>query len=298
MGCTFSGSRSRGSLYRVEAESSDQTVPTPVFSWDRADRSDAKDFVYKNLTGQSKVKPPGSIQGQQFIIDSCENCSIYLFDNSASVNIDDCNNCCIFVGPVDGSLFVRDCRNCTIITVCRQFRTRDCCDCRCMLACGTKPIIEASSGIQFGCFDVGYQALTAQLETIGLSRFQNFWSDVYDFTPGTGHWDFLPLESSGLNLLEPVSGEAAEHLTKDVAESVILLRTTRAKLDQHTVDQLKANSGLRSEIWDLFQTEEHIALEFQGGECDAVETLAKEAGACATSRNPAEALPLRFAGLS
>lgn len=44
--------------------------------------------------------------------------------------------------------------------------------------------------------------------------------------------------------------------------------------------------------------EEHIALEFQGGECDAVETLAKEAGACATSRNPAEALPLRFAGLS
>ncbi len=29
-----------------------------------------------------------------------------------------------------------------------------------MLACGTKPIIEASSGIQFGCFDVGYQALT------------------------------------------------------------------------------------------------------------------------------------------
>ncbi len=29
-----------------------------------------------------------------------------------------------------------------------------------MLACGTKPIIEASSGIQFGCFDVGYQGLT------------------------------------------------------------------------------------------------------------------------------------------
>lgn len=29
-----------------------------------------------------------------------------------------------------------------------------------MLACGTKPIIEASSNIQFGCFDVGYQGLT------------------------------------------------------------------------------------------------------------------------------------------
>ncbi|KAA6429949.1 MAG: protein XRP2, partial [Trebouxia sp. A1-2] len=245
MGCIFSGSRSRASLYRVEAESPDQTVPPQAFSWDRADRSDAKDFVYKDLMGQTKVKPPGSIQGQQFIVDSCENCSIYLFDNSASVNIDDCNNCCIFVGPVDGrytpyierqhsytlssrvslplwcSLFVRDCRNCTIITVCRQFRTRDCIDCKCMLACGTKPIIEASSNIKFGCFDVSYKGLigvayrpaallwnlapssscschtfflaAAQLETIGLSRFQNFWSDVYDFTPGTGHWDFLPL---------------------------------------------------------------------------------------------------------
>ena len=37
-------------------------------------------------------------------------------------------------------------------------------------------------------------------------------------------------------------------------QSVILLRTTQAKLDQQTVDDLKANSGLRSEIWDLFQT--------------------------------------------
>ena len=78
----------------VQAECSDQTVPPPVFSWDRADRSDAKDFAYKDLTGQSKVKPPGSaclvssfrynspyqaarvccrsIQGQQFIVDNCE----------------------------------------------------------------------------------------------------------------------------------------------------------------------------------------------------------------------------------
>ncbi len=37
-------------------------------------------------------------------------------------------------------------------------------------------------------------------------------------------------------------------------QSVILLRTIQAKLDQQTVDELKANIGLRSEIWDLFQT--------------------------------------------
>ncbi len=37
-------------------------------------------------------------------------------------------------------------------------------------------------------------------------------------------------------------------------QNVVLLRTTQAKLDQQTVDDLKANTGWRSEIWDLFQT--------------------------------------------
>ena len=37
-------------------------------------------------------------------------------------------------------------------------------------------------------------------------------------------------------------------------QSVTLLRTTQAKLDQQTVDDLKANIALHSEIWNLFQT--------------------------------------------
>lgn len=52
----------------------------------------------------------------------------------------------------------------------------------------------------------------------------------------------------------PLCYQASSKTLLRCLQSVILLRTTRAKLDQHTVDQLKANSGLRSEIWDLFQT--------------------------------------------
>jgi len=54
----------------VQAESTDQTGPPPVFSWDKADRPDAKDFAYKDLTGQSKVKSPGSA----FIVLSFSKC--------------------------------------------------------------------------------------------------------------------------------------------------------------------------------------------------------------------------------
>ena len=54
----------------------------------------------------------------------------------------------------------------------------------------------------------------AQLETIGLSRFQNFWSDVYDFTPGTGHWDFLPLVSSQDTLLLAAYADLHQHIVR------------------------------------------------------------------------------------
>ena len=106
----------------VQAESADQTVPPPVFSWDKTDRSDAKDFVYKDLKAQNKVKPPGSvcillsfsmclsspyqaprlwrrsIQGQQFIIDSCEvgqdqGCSWGNYEYSSFTVAHHYNNC-------------------------------------------------------------------------------------------------------------------------------------------------------------------------------------------------------------
>jgi protein XRP2 len=37
--------------------------------------------------------------GEQMIIKNCENCHIYLFDNTNTVTIDDCKNCKMFIGP-------------------------------------------------------------------------------------------------------------------------------------------------------------------------------------------------------
>ena len=45
------------------------------------------------LTGVCGCCTGSSIRGQQFIIEECENCTIYLLDHSATVSIDDCTNC-------------------------------------------------------------------------------------------------------------------------------------------------------------------------------------------------------------
>lgn len=42
-----------------------------------------------------------SVNGQQFIIEDCEDCDIFICDYSANVQIDYCKNCRIFVGPVE-----------------------------------------------------------------------------------------------------------------------------------------------------------------------------------------------------
>jgi protein XRP2 len=52
------------------------------------------------------------VAGQQFIIDACVDCDIYIFDQNAAITVDDCKNCRIFIGPCDSSVFIRDCYNC------------------------------------------------------------------------------------------------------------------------------------------------------------------------------------------
>ena len=83
----------------------------------------------------------------------------------------------------------------------------------------------------------------AHMQAMGFSKFRNFWSDVYDFTPSPDNWSFLPKASllhvtrachawwrhmsqagavlqdvTGTELLMPVSGDVKEHLASDLAE--------------------------------------------------------------------------------
>ena len=60
------------------------------------------------------------------------------------------------------SVFIRDCKNCKIVVACQQFRTRDCSKIDVFLCCNTQPIIEASSGMKFACYQYHYPELKSK----------------------------------------------------------------------------------------------------------------------------------------
>mmetsp|Transcript_77261 Transcript_77261/g.226586 ORF Transcript_77261/g.226586 Transcript_77261/m.226586 type:complete len:345 (-) Transcript_77261:147-1181(-) len=157
-----------------------------------------EDFIISKKSGEVIVKAEGTICGEQFNIEECKDCDIFLFDHIATAFVDQCVGCRIFVGPVESSVFLRDCRSCDLVIACQQFRSRDCTECRCALLCTTEPIIETSSCMQFACFDFGYFSLRQQLERAGLKLWNNKWWQIYDFNKEAdkSNWELLPQEEA------------------------------------------------------------------------------------------------------
>ncbi|XP_053383869.1 protein XRP2-like [Mercenaria mercenaria] len=77
-----------------------------VYSWDKRPKLDISNYMYDGLTDQTVGKLPGAINGQQFMVQNCKNCNIYLFDHTSTVTIDDCVDCNFFIGPIK-TRFVR-----------------------------------------------------------------------------------------------------------------------------------------------------------------------------------------------
>lgn len=221
MGCFFSKKSKRKSSEKEERTPTTTTVestttgnavplgnnsdeqPPKQYSWDQREKVDPKDYILMGLKDVTVGRLPGKLNGQQFIIQECENCNIYVFDHSATITIDDCVNCRIFLGPVKGSVFFRDCKDIKCVVACQQFRTRDCKKFEVFLCCATQPIIESSTGMKFGCFQYFYPDLGSQFKEAGLSIFNNNWSNLHDFTPvsGENNWSLLPETSAVLDSL-------------------------------------------------------------------------------------------------
>ncbi|KAG7173772.1 protein XRP2-like [Homarus americanus] len=163
------------------------TIEVPkTYTWDKKEKVNPADFTIENISNREIGRLPGTISGQQFIIQNCQASQIYLFDHINTITVDDCSDCIIFVGPTTGSLFLRDCQDCVVMAACGQFRTRDCCKMDIFLLCQTQPIIEASAKMRFGCFQAFYPQLKDQFRSAGISVFNNNWSNIHDFTPVDG----------------------------------------------------------------------------------------------------------------
>ncbi|KAI1885108.1 hypothetical protein AGOR_G00216790 [Albula goreensis] len=198
------------------------------YSWDKRDKVDPNDYILKGAKDTTIGRLPGTLNGQQLVIQDCENCNIYIFDHSATISIDDCTNCRVVLGPVKGSVFIRDCKDMKCVVACQQFRTRDCKKVDVFLSCATQPIIESSTGMNFGCFQYYYPDLAFHFKDAGLSIFNNNWSNVHDFTPVSGetNWSLLPVDAAVLEYV-PVPDSESEfksvRVLTDASRSIVPL---------------------------------------------------------------------------
>lgn len=245
MGCFFSKKSKRKSPEKEErapTTTSDETASTgnavPLgnnseeapkqYSWDKREKVDPKDYMLTGLKDVTVGRLPGKLNGQQFVIQECENCNIYVFDHSATITIDDCVNCRIVLGPVKGSVFFRDCKDIKCVVACQQFRTRDCKKLEVFLCCATQPIIESSTGMKFSCFQYYYPELAFHFKDAGLSIFNNNWSNIHDFTPVSGetNWSLMPEDSPVLDFVpapDPESDFKSVRVSTDPVRSIVPL---------------------------------------------------------------------------
>mmetsp|Transcript_13588 Transcript_13588/g.25470 ORF Transcript_13588/g.25470 Transcript_13588/m.25470 type:complete len:351 (-) Transcript_13588:74-1126(-) len=191
----------------------------------RKEKLNPADFLVSGRSGETIVKREGSIDGEQFCIENCRDCDIFLFDHLDSSFVDECENCRIFVGPVRSSIFIRTCKGCSFVIACRQFRTRDCSDCRFALFCTTQPSIETSVRVQFACFDFVYFSLREQIAQANLTLWNNKWWQIHDFNQNQENptWSLMP-EADVPSLLraEECAGMPAEELAMDRVVPVTL----------------------------------------------------------------------------
>lgn len=179
-----------------------------------------EDYVISKKTEEVNVRSEGSIDGQQFNIEECVDCDIFLMDNIATSFVDECERCRIFIGPVETSIMIRNCRSCDFVVACQQFRARDCLDCRFSIFCSTEPVIETSTNLLFSCFDFNYFSLRQQLERSKLQPWNNKWWMIYDFNkkPNRVNWGFLSQEESAKLLkTELVESFSEDERTMDPA---------------------------------------------------------------------------------
>ncbi|VDO93651.1 unnamed protein product [Soboliphyme baturini] len=130
-----------------------------TYSWSDRSNMNPEDYIFANGNGTVMVKSPNTINGQQFLIQNCKGCYVFILDHAGAVSIDDCSECSIIIGACSGSVFVRDCHQCLVLASCQQFRTRDSVNLNIHLLCKTKPVVESSFQIGFGCLQLFYKEL-------------------------------------------------------------------------------------------------------------------------------------------
>jgi len=190
------------------------------------------DYTIEQVRSAEAGRQPGQIGGQQFIVRDCQQARLYLLDAINTITVDDCTDCLLVLGPVKGSVFLRDCKRCRVVVACGQFRTRDCQQVDTYLHCATQPIIEASTGMRFACYQLFYPQLQDQFSAAALNVFNNCWSNLHDFTPVDDecNWSVIPLSEKPYDQIPAPTEEPLSSVGLSVEPAASLVPLTEGRV--------------------------------------------------------------------
>lgn len=127
------------------------------------------------------VKKAGEIDGSDVHFDNIRGCTIVLADMVGAVRMNSIINCKVYIGACASSLLIHGVSNSTFHIALRQARIHNAKDTKFFLHVTSQPIIEHSSGCQFGAFGFSYPDLARQWEGVGHNANTNRYAEVLDF---------------------------------------------------------------------------------------------------------------------
>ena len=59
-------------------------------------------LIVSDKEAETLGRLPGQLEGKQFAIRNCSNCTILVLDHTQTVTVDKCRNCDVFIAPSKG----------------------------------------------------------------------------------------------------------------------------------------------------------------------------------------------------
>lgn len=216
--------------------------------------------IIADRVDETIVRRPGDVAGWDMNLENCKGCTILVFDRIAALNADDCEDCTLVIGPCCSSVFLRNFKRCKIAVACQQFRTRQLQDCTVLIYSQTRPIIESSRSLRFGCYPLAYNGLLEQMALSGLSPLCNPWSAVHDFTPSPLSYTLLSEQEQEAAAAElralPACAEIGADFARDMIPATFGSRPGRPPAVVHGVFVAQPDpAALVSQLSDLAHTD-------------------------------------------
>ncbi|KAK9729621.1 hypothetical protein K7432_000139 [Basidiobolus ranarum] len=193
------------------------TQSTTQANYTFADRSNA----YLNF--DSSITNTNS-QSKDCLLHNLRNCIVNLVSETplTALLVDTLENCIVLCGPLAGSLIAHRVKNCVLVLACHQFRLHESTNLDIFLHVTSHPIIEDSTQLRFGRYNINYEHMDSLYQASGLNREVNMFSQVEDFNwlkkIESPNWTLIPDEltptSEALPLEQPedVRSTLLQHL--------------------------------------------------------------------------------------